>query len=504
MTIKDVELQTGLARANIRYYEDQGFFSAARGENGYRNYSDENVDILLRVKLLRQLGFSLEEIHALQKGEQSLDRALAERESGLEAERRALDQALELCRAMRQEGADFYTLDARRYLDRLAREEAVIERDRDPVRLFPWRRYFARTLDLQLYSALITFALQLNLRINLLRMQEEGGTLLLTLAALAVMAGAEILMLHFWGATPGKALLGLKILREDGSRLSLAEAAARTVSVTAFFGGSLLLGQLPVPLCALAGLAMLIWACWQVYHERPLFWEGEGELYLEGSTRERAFWENGRNYFRVAGWLAAFAASIGLMVGGHFLAARPPHMGDSLTAEEFVDNYNQCMAFTYGEENLSRRLTVEGTFEDVERDDGTVIIQIMENDQLPDPVFSFGQGDGGLNQVTFTWEYDSGVPLGDHQIYMISIPYQKVYTAMRSFLLRRLGEREINALYEALVKAEGNLHNVQDGVEIHSEMRFSGYYVFDDSSSLLAEKGQVQSFFVEFSMELTE
>ena len=92
MTIKDVELQTGLARANIRYYEDQGFFSAARGENGYRNYSDENVDILLRVKLLRQLGFSLEEIHALQKGEQSLDRALAERESGLEAERRALER----------------------------------------------------------------------------------------------------------------------------------------------------------------------------------------------------------------------------------------------------------------------------------------------------------------------------------------------------------------------------------------------------------------------------
>lgn len=31
MTIKDVELQTGLARANIRYYEDQGFFSAAGG-----------------------------------------------------------------------------------------------------------------------------------------------------------------------------------------------------------------------------------------------------------------------------------------------------------------------------------------------------------------------------------------------------------------------------------------------------------------------------------------
>ena len=81
MTIKEAEIRTGLARANIRYYEEQGFFTPARGENGYRNYSGENVETLLKVKLFRQLGFSLEEIHALQKGEQSLDRALAERDA---------------------------------------------------------------------------------------------------------------------------------------------------------------------------------------------------------------------------------------------------------------------------------------------------------------------------------------------------------------------------------------------------------------------------------------
>lgn len=32
MTIKEAEIRTGLARANIRYYEEQGFFSAARGK----------------------------------------------------------------------------------------------------------------------------------------------------------------------------------------------------------------------------------------------------------------------------------------------------------------------------------------------------------------------------------------------------------------------------------------------------------------------------------------
>ena len=31
MTIKEVEARTGLARANIRYYEDQGFFHRRPG-----------------------------------------------------------------------------------------------------------------------------------------------------------------------------------------------------------------------------------------------------------------------------------------------------------------------------------------------------------------------------------------------------------------------------------------------------------------------------------------
>ena len=107
MTIKEVELHTGLARANIRYYEEQGFFSPARGENGYRSYSDEDIDTLLKIKLLRQLGFSLEEIHELQRGERSLEPALERREADLESLRQELSQAAQLCRDMRADGVSF-------------------------------------------------------------------------------------------------------------------------------------------------------------------------------------------------------------------------------------------------------------------------------------------------------------------------------------------------------------------------------------------------------------
>ena len=72
MTIKEVESRTELVRANIRYYESQGLISPVRRENGYREYTQQDVDTLLKIKLLRQLRFSMEEIQALQKGERDL------------------------------------------------------------------------------------------------------------------------------------------------------------------------------------------------------------------------------------------------------------------------------------------------------------------------------------------------------------------------------------------------------------------------------------------------
>ena len=60
MTIKDLEERTGLSRANIRFYEKEGLLSPLRRENGYREYTEEDVQTLQRIKLLRSLQFSIE------------------------------------------------------------------------------------------------------------------------------------------------------------------------------------------------------------------------------------------------------------------------------------------------------------------------------------------------------------------------------------------------------------------------------------------------------------
>lgn len=498
MTIKEVEVRTGLARANIRYYEEQGFFSAARGENGYRNYSEEDVDTLLKVKLLRQLGFSLEELHELQNGERSLEPALERREEALERECQELGQAVRLCRDMRSDRVSFSTLDAGRYLDRLAREETVLSQDRDPVRIFPWRRFFARNLDLSIYAALVTVVLQLTVHMNFVR----SGTLLPSILGLLLMTGAETVMLHFWGTTPGKALLGLKILREDGSRLSLEEAAQRTILVMVFFGGGLLLGQVPVPLFSLISLGMLIWACWCVYHRKPLFWEGDDQLYLDGSTREQDFWDNHRNWLRVGGWLAVSAACIGLMVGGHLLASMPPHQGPEITVEQFVDNYNRYMEFSHGKGNLTYWLTDDGTFEEIPRDSSTYVVHIFGDSPVPQSSFRFTEEGGVLTQVTLVRSYDSGGPITKAQTYGVGIPYEQIAAAARCFLWNPLGNGGAAELYQELVEQDGVLRWDRDGFIIDSQARFSGYSFFG-SDALFAQEGQSQSYFVECSMRRT-
>ena len=68
MTIKEIEALSGMSRANIRYYEAEGFLSPERRENGYRDYSQGDLETLKRIRLLRLLGLSLADIRAAKDG----------------------------------------------------------------------------------------------------------------------------------------------------------------------------------------------------------------------------------------------------------------------------------------------------------------------------------------------------------------------------------------------------------------------------------------------------
>ena len=52
MTIKELEQRTGLPRTAIRFYEQQGLIRPERRENNYRNYTQEDLSTLEKIKLL--------------------------------------------------------------------------------------------------------------------------------------------------------------------------------------------------------------------------------------------------------------------------------------------------------------------------------------------------------------------------------------------------------------------------------------------------------------------
>ena len=105
MNIKEVERRSGLPRSGIRYYESEGLLSPVRLENGYRDYSQTDLDTLLKIKRLRELGLTLAEIRAVQSGQMQLSDALRSALGRLGEQRGDLAGAEAECRALIAAGA---------------------------------------------------------------------------------------------------------------------------------------------------------------------------------------------------------------------------------------------------------------------------------------------------------------------------------------------------------------------------------------------------------------
>ena len=73
MKINEVEAAVGVTKKNIRFYEEEGLISPRRESgNGYRSYSEADVERLRRIKLLRKLDVPLAEIRQMLEGECTL------------------------------------------------------------------------------------------------------------------------------------------------------------------------------------------------------------------------------------------------------------------------------------------------------------------------------------------------------------------------------------------------------------------------------------------------
>ena len=119
MTIKEIEQKTGLTRSNIRFYEKEKLVIPTRNEdNGYREYTEEDVKNLKRIAYLRTLGISIEDIRRISNKEADLLDIIKKQKRILEQELSELANAKMMCERMlpSKENVEYEDLDIERYV----------------------------------------------------------------------------------------------------------------------------------------------------------------------------------------------------------------------------------------------------------------------------------------------------------------------------------------------------------------------------------------------------
>lgn len=124
MQIKQVELLVGMTQKNIRFYEKEGLLNPRReAGNGYRNYTEEDVRRLQRIKLLRKLDVPVGEIAVMLEGRLTLAQGMSRHKVVLENRRKNIDTAQTICEELAQRTGLLSDLDAEQELMKMEQLE---------------------------------------------------------------------------------------------------------------------------------------------------------------------------------------------------------------------------------------------------------------------------------------------------------------------------------------------------------------------------------------------
>lgn len=124
MKINQVEQMVGITKKNIRFYEDQGLLHPSRNlENGYRDYAEEDIRLLLQIKLLRKLAVPIDEIRKLQENHLTLADCMQRHTIYLDHEAKNIALTREICEELNLREESLHTLDATVYLEKMRQLE---------------------------------------------------------------------------------------------------------------------------------------------------------------------------------------------------------------------------------------------------------------------------------------------------------------------------------------------------------------------------------------------
>lgn len=472
MNIKEIEERSGLTRANIRYYEQEGLLAPARRENKYRDYSEEDLETLLRIALLRSLGFSLEEIRRLQSGEADFAAAMRERSAALESEGQRLLTARNVCDAISREVTSYSALRPEDYLNGF--EPDVAAKQRDVAEPHPWRRYFARAIDLTIVGLMVSFVQFVLLHHNLVNIS-KGENVLCGLAGWGLLVLIEPLLLARFGTTAGKWCMGITVTRPDGERLSYGEALERTAAVWLYGAG--------------LGISIVELVC--NYRSYRRYMNGE-ELAWESGSIER-FDERGTGRM-VLLYAASTALSLALTLAMGLSAALPPNRGD-LTVAEFAENVNFYRDFF----DCGERWSLDENGEWAENQYENVVY--FGGGDGPAP-FTYTVEDGTLRAVhwAYTETAETIYGTGDENARMAYLALAAAQKGTSLFNIRSVVKQIGSNSWEG----DADYSAAWKNVEMRYDARIEGEYYYSEGFFLSVQDGQPITVTLTFDARLAE
>lgn len=352
-------------------------------------------------------------------------------------------------------------------------ENAYISKEKESHHPFhPCRRYFARMLDISIYTILWLSFIGFTFHVNIIG-RSSIFNLLDSFIAVVIMLFLEPLWLKFFRTTPGKAIFGIRLEDLNGKKLSYSQGLERTAGVIVSGLG------FNIPIYSLIRL----WKSYNLCIDKKTQPWNESTSYIIKDTKLY------RTFVYIGTSIAIFAILFTIVSAQKL----PPNRND-LTVEEFVENYNYYANY-FDIDFGNKYLNEKGKWSKREVYGGAHITISRTNK----PEYNFMTENGYVTGVSFEVERinnENWISSYDTQMILSSLAFINAQEEIGIF------SNVTNKVVEEIEKNSFEDINFEEaGVVITSNIEYSGYKDFS-THYLIPEENTSENFFaLNFSIE---
>ena len=340
---------------------------------------------------------------------------------------------------------------------------------------YPWRRFFARTMDIIIYSSVWSIFLVLLFHVNVVNrsgMEDFFDTVM----ALLIMMFVEPLLLHLFGTTLGKVILGLRIKNTDGRRLSYREGLERTWGVLRYGIGY------NIPIYNLFRL----WKSYKLCSKNEIQPWDEYISYTIKDTK----------WYRTILFILTNALLLGIFAFTVLFSELPPNHGN-LTVSEFAENYNYIA--DYFDVDMGRYLDKNGHWAKMPENG----IYYADMDFTVTPEFSYTIENGYVTGISFElelknnngWLYSNDMQMALAVLSFVDT-HEKIgiFSNVRDDMVEQIKDNSFE-----------DFSFTEAGVNVRCNVEYSGYYYDNGSGMLIPEEPSEKTYYrIEFFMNKTK